>query len=123
MGPSILFPISQFIIVVRCLDGANAATLWTFSRLSRRGKVGERKRASDIKATMTRRQIALPEMENEHETMSADIDEKAIRSDDPKSVEALAKAKAEALKRLSKEEKDGGKEENAVNHVRSSGGF
>lgn len=94
--------------VVRCFDGADAATpTFPFSACL----VGERLGKENVRVILgsksaTRRQIA-SEMKIEHETMSADIDEKAIRFDDPgKLVEALAKAKAEAiLKRLSKEEK------------------
>jgi len=88
-------------------DGAAAAAATTFPFSA----VGERLAKENVRVILgsksaTRRQIA-SEMKIEHETMSADIDEKAIRFDDPgKLVEALAEAKAEAiLKRLSKEEK------------------
>ena len=102
------FSNSKSTTVVRCFDGADAATpTFPFSACL----VGERLGKENVRVILgsksaTRRQIA-SEMKIEHETMSADIDEKAIRFDDPgKLVEALAKAKAEAiLKRLSKEEK------------------
>ena len=58
----------------------------------------------------TRKQI-LTEMKVEYETISADIDEKAIRFEDPSALVAeLAKAKAEAiLERMKKEGDEEGK--------------
>ena len=79
--------------------------------------VGERLRKENIRVILgsksaTRKQI-LKEMKIEYATISADIDEKAIRFEDPsRLVEALARAKAEAiLERIRKaEEEEGAKE-------------
>ena len=76
--------------------------------------VGERLRKENIRVILgsksaTRKQI-LKEMKIEYATISADIDEKAIRFEDPsRLVEALARAKAEAiLERIRKAEEEEG---------------
>lgn len=89
----------------------------TASSSSTKMDVGERLRKENIRVILgsksaTRKQI-LKEMKIEYATISADIDEKAIRFEDPsRLVEALARAKAEAiLERIRKaEEEEGAKE-------------